>query len=84
MTFELRRTSKDTMATSTKIPIIDISPTGDEEQEKVARELVEAAIEHGFVYIRNRGADIPAAAVDEAFDLVRELASFVKVEFEEE
>lgn len=59
------------MATATKIPVIDISATGDEEQAKVAKELVEAAIEHGFVYIRNRGADIPVESVDQAFDLVR-------------
>lgn len=63
------------MESTTKIPIIDISATSDKEQGKVAKELVEAAIEHGFVYIRNRGADIPAEAVDEAFDLVRSQAS---------
>lgn len=59
------------MASAAKIPVIDIAAQGDEEQAKVAKQLVEAAIEHGFVYIRNRGADIPVAAVDEAFDLVR-------------
>lgn len=66
----------DTMSSAAKIPIIDISATGDEEQVKVAKELVEAAIEHGFVYLRNQGADIPAETVENAFDLVR--ASFLK------
>lgn len=58
------------MTSAAKIPVIDISPTSDEAQAKVAHELVEAAIEHGFVYIKNRGADIPAEAVANAFDLV--------------
>lgn len=59
------------MTSAAKIPVIDVSATGEEEQAQAARELVEAAIEHGFVYIKNKGADIPAAAVDNAFDLVR-------------
>lgn len=58
------------MTSAAKIPVIDISPTGEEAQAKVAQELVEAAIEHGFVYIKNRGADIPIEAVGNAFDLV--------------
>ena len=57
------------MAQVAKIPVIDISAEGD--QTQVARELVEAAIEHGFVYIRNTGKDIPVAAVEGAFDVVR-------------
>jgi isopenicillin N synthase-like dioxygenase len=59
------------MASAAKIPVIDISATGQEEQLKVAKELVDAAVEHGFVYIKNTGADIPAAAVENAFNLVR-------------
>ena len=49
------------------IPVIDLA--GDEAD--VARQLVAAAEEHGFIYIKNRCNDIPAAAVDEAFSLVR-------------
>ncbi|KAK4203917.1 hypothetical protein QBC40DRAFT_274140 [Triangularia verruculosa] len=52
-----------------KIPVIDISGEGD--QEQIARDLVEAAIEHGFIYIKNTGKDIPAEAVDGAFNLGR-------------
>lgn len=63
--------SYSNMASAAKIPVIDISATGEEEQAKVAKELVEAAIEHGFVYIRNKGADIPGDAVENAFNLVR-------------
>lgn len=58
------------MASAAKIPLIDISTTGEGAQLKVAKELVDAAVEHGFVYIRNTGGDIPADAVDRAFDLV--------------
>lgn len=59
------------MSSAARIPVIDISATGEEAQAKVAQELVEAAIEHGFVYIKNRGADIPVEVVDNAFELVR-------------
>lgn len=58
------------MPSAAKIPVIDISATGEAAQEKVAKELVDAAIEHGFVYIRNKGADIPVDAVENAFNLV--------------
>lgn len=54
------------MAATANIPIIDIS--GD--QAEVARQLVDAAEEHGFIYIRNLGKDIPASDVDTAFKLV--------------
>ncbi|KAK1760988.1 putative gibberellin 20 oxidase [Echria macrotheca] len=57
------------MAQAAKIPIIDLS--GDEAQ--VAHDLVEAAIEHGFIYIRNTGKDIPVEAIDDAFNLARKL-----------
>ncbi len=67
------------MAKVAKIPVIDIS--GDGDQTQVAKELVEAAIEHGFVYIKNSGKDIPAEAVDGAFEMVTKasfyLAGFV-------
>lgn len=55
------------MAKIANIPIIDIS--GDD-QAQVAKDLVEAAIEHGFVYIKNTGEDIPAEEIDGAFEIV--------------
>ena len=55
------------MANVAKIPIIDLSAP---DQEQVARNLVEAAVEHGFVYIKNTGMDIPVDVVDTAFILV--------------
>lgn len=58
------------MASAANIPLIDISASGEDAQLQVAKELVAAAIEHGFVYIRNTGADIPANAVERAFGLV--------------
>ncbi|KAK0720398.1 hypothetical protein B0H67DRAFT_186436 [Lasiosphaeris hirsuta] len=56
------------MATVARIPIIDISSDVQDEAQ-VAKELVEAAIEHGFIYIKNTGRNIPVATVDAAFDL---------------
>lgn len=56
------------MAKVAKIPVIDISGEGD--QTQVAKELVEAAIEHGFIYIKNTGKDIPVEAIDGAFEMV--------------
>lgn len=57
------------MAQVANIPIIDISDDG-QDQAQVARALVDAAIEHGFIYIKNTGKDIPLDAIDAAFDLV--------------
>ena len=51
------------------IPIIDVSAQ-DVSQDEIARQLVSAAEEHGFIYIRNLGKDIPAADIDGAFELV--------------
>lgn len=51
------------------IPIIDISAQ-DVSQQDIARQLVNAAEEHGFIYIRNMGNDIPAADIDGAFEIV--------------
>jgi isopenicillin N synthase-like dioxygenase len=56
------------MADAAKIPVIDISDEANEHQ--VAKDLVEAAIEHGFIYIKNTGKDIPVDAVNGAFDMV--------------
>ncbi|KAK3299379.1 uncharacterized protein B0H64DRAFT_355443 [Chaetomium fimeti] len=58
------------MAKIANIPVIDIS--GDD-QARVAKDLVEAAIEHGFVYIKNTGQDIPVAAIDGAFEISKKL-----------
>ncbi|KAF4970626.1 hypothetical protein FSARC_2407 [Fusarium sarcochroum] len=52
------------------IPIIDISAP-ETDQKEVAQQLVDAAEEHGFIYIRNLGRNIPATDIDGAFDLVR-------------
>ena len=54
------------MAVSADIPIIDIS--GD--QDEVARQLVQAAEDHGFIYIKNLGKNIATPDIDEAFKLV--------------
>ncbi|KAI6783000.1 uncharacterized protein J7T54_002161 [Emericellopsis cladophorae] len=51
------------MAATSHIPIIDLS--GD--QADVARQLVKAAEEHGFIYIRNLGKDFTPLDIDEAF-----------------
>ena len=56
------------MATAAQIPVIDISD--DANQLQVAKDLVEAAIEHGFIYVKNTGKDIPVDAVEGAFSLV--------------
>jgi isopenicillin N synthase-like dioxygenase len=54
------------MAVTANIPIIDIS--GD--QDAVAQQLVDAAQEHGFIYIKNLGKDISSSGIDGAFALV--------------
>lgn len=56
-----------TMTATANIPIIDIS--GD--QDVVAQQLVDAAQEHGFIYIKNLGRDISSNSIDGAFALVR-------------
>ncbi|KAL2019625.1 hypothetical protein VTK56DRAFT_9440 [Thermocarpiscus australiensis] len=59
------------MARVAGIPVIDIS--GDRDQTQVAKELVEAAIEHGFIYIKNTGKDIPVEAIEDAFEISKRL-----------
>jgi isopenicillin N synthase-like dioxygenase len=54
------------MGNSADIPVIDISGSEDE----VARQLVNAAEEHGFIYIRNIGLNITPESIEEAFQLV--------------
>ncbi|KAG8407242.1 hypothetical protein J3458_020731 [Metarhizium acridum] len=56
---------------SADIPIIDLSGP----QEDVAKQLVDAAADHGFIYIQNLGHDIPAASIDDAFALSKKLFS---------
>jgi isopenicillin N synthase-like dioxygenase len=55
--------------TTANIPLIDISAP-DADQKEIAKQLVDAAEEHGFIYIRNLGRDIQAKDVDGAFGLV--------------
>ncbi|KAM7221139.1 hypothetical protein V8F06_003524 [Rhypophila decipiens] len=61
------------MAQVAKIPVIDIASENEQDQVRIAKELVEAAIEHGFIYIKNTGKDIPIEVVEEAFDLSKKL-----------
>ena len=55
------------MAVSAGIPIIDINSA---DTATIGRQLVDAAEEHGFIYIRNLGKDISPGQIDEAFHLV--------------
>ncbi|KAI1754496.1 hypothetical protein F4782DRAFT_492792 [Xylaria castorea] len=60
------------MANPAPIPIIDISESqGD--QVRIAKQLVDAAAQHGFVYIRNTGEDISPAKVEQVFSISRVL-----------
>jgi isopenicillin N synthase-like dioxygenase len=51
-----------------QIPVIDIS--GSAPRDEVAKQLVDAAATHGFVYIKNQGKDIPVEAIDKVFEIV--------------
>jgi hypothetical protein len=52
--------------TDSGIPIIDISdPSPD-----VARQVLEAASTHGFLFIKNDGVSIPPNNIDDMFKLV--------------
>jgi hypothetical protein len=64
--------NRATMAKVARIPIIDLNYDDQDEAQRVrvAKDLVEAAVEHGFIYIKNTGTDIPVSAVDDAFTLV--------------
>lgn len=61
-----------------RIPIIDISSSaGTDNQAQVARSLVEAAVEYGFVYVRNTGrggGDLSAGQIERAFEIVSKLS----------
>ncbi|TQV93536.1 oxidoreductase, 2OG-Fe(II) oxygenase family [Cordyceps javanica] len=52
------------------IPIIDINSA---DEATIGKQLVDAAEEYGFIYIRNLGQDISTEQVDEAFALSRKL-----------
>ncbi|KAJ2903970.1 2OG-Fe(II) oxygenase superfamily protein [Zalerion maritima] len=68
------------MAPTSTIPVIDINASHLSRSE-IARSLAEAAIEHGFVYIRNNSdIDIPASDIDAAFDLSKKLFVGTSVE----
>lgn len=56
-----------TMAEAASIPVIDISSPN---QSKVAKELVEAAVEHGFIYIKNTGGEVPVDQIEDIFNTV--------------
>lgn len=60
------------MTGTATIPIIDISAEGAD-QAQVAKELVDAAVEYGFIYVRNAGRDISTEQIENAFNLVRDL-----------
>ncbi len=55
------------MVVSAGIPLIDINSA---DKAAIGRQLVDAAEEHGFIYIRNLGKDITPEQVDQAFGLV--------------
>ncbi|KAI0550861.1 hypothetical protein F4679DRAFT_196201 [Xylaria curta] len=60
------------MANPASIPIIDISESqGD--QVRTAKQLVDAAAQHGFVYIRNTDQYISPAKVEQAFSISKVL-----------
>ncbi|TDZ34597.1 UPF0676 protein [Colletotrichum spinosum] len=60
------------MAPNANIPIIDIAAEGVN-RTAIARQLVDAAAEHGFIYIRNTGKYIDLGDIDKAFDLSKKL-----------
>ena len=52
------------------IPIIDIFAESGTDELQTAKALVDAAAEHGFVYIKNTGKDITTKQIESAFGLV--------------
>lgn len=57
------------MPEAAKIPIIDISDDAAD-QAQIARSLVNAAAEYGFVYVRSTGRDLATGQVEKAFAIV--------------
>ncbi|WQF79679.1 Putative oxoglutarate/iron-dependent dioxygenase, non-hem dioxygenase domain-containing protein [Colletotrichum destructivum] len=60
------------MAPKANIPIIDIA-SPDVDRANVARQLVDAAAEHGFIYIRSTGKYVALGDIDTAFSLSKKL-----------
>ncbi|PHH82798.1 hypothetical protein CDD82_4777 [Ophiocordyceps australis] len=54
---------------SVNLPLIDLAGP----EQDVARRLVDAAEQHGFIYIKNLGRDIPTRSIDEAFSITKSL-----------
>lgn len=54
---------------SARIPVVDICSKESSESD-IAQELLEAAIDNGFVYIKNTGRDIPIEAIEHLFGYV--------------
>jgi hypothetical protein len=56
------------MVDTANIPVIDLH--ANEPDADIARKLTDAAIEHGFLYIKNNGFDIAAEKIDDIFNVV--------------
>jgi hypothetical protein len=52
--------------TSIELPVIDVTST----DENTAKELIDAVVTHGFVYLKNNNNEIPSANLENIFDLV--------------
>ncbi|UPX15094.1 uncharacterized protein EKO05_0005556 [Ascochyta rabiei] len=59
---------------SDSIPVIDISRPSDE----IARQVLDAASTHGFLFIKNDGVTIPPKDIDDMFKLSRDVFSLPK------
>lgn len=57
------------MPEAAKIPIIDIFDDAAD-QAQIARSLVDAAAEYGFVYVKSTGLDLTDGQVENAFTIV--------------
>jgi hypothetical protein len=57
------------MTKAATIPIIDLS-RAQEDEARIAKELVDAAADYGFIYIKNTGQDITLGQVEKAFNIV--------------
>lgn len=55
-----------------EIPVIDISQPSTE----VARQVLEAASTHGFLFIKNDGVTISTQDIDDMFALVRNSTTY--------
>jgi len=62
--------------TNSKIPVIDISNPSP----KVAKQVLDAASTHGFLFIKNDGVTIPPKDIDDMFKLAS-ISTFINVIF---